>query len=75
LSARLRQDPGYETKSPRTWFDCLNLTAPFKNAHMMDVDAKRRRWPVLRAFTGPGVVAFVFFDAAGTAQDYVLSER
>jgi hypothetical protein len=75
LSARLRQDPGYEMKSPRTWFDYLNLTAPFKNAHMMDVDDKRRRWPVVRAFKAPGVVAFVFFDAAGTAQDYVLSER
>jgi hypothetical protein len=75
LSARLRQDPGYEMKSPRTWFDCLNLTGAFHQAHMMDVSDKRRRWPVLRAFKGPGVVAFVFFDAAGTAQDYVLSER
>ncbi len=44
-------------------------------AHMFEVDAKRRQWPVVRAFRGPAVVAFVFFDAAGTAQDYVLSER
>jgi hypothetical protein len=75
LSNRLRQDPGYEMKTPQTWYDCLNLTAPFHNAHMMDVSDKRRRWPALRAFAGPGVVAFVFFDAAGKAQDYVLSER
>jgi hypothetical protein len=75
LSARLRQDPGYQMKSPRTWGDLHNLTAPFRNAHMPDVEAKARRWGRLRAFTGPGVVAFVYFDAAGAAQDYVLSER
>jgi hypothetical protein len=75
MRARLRQDPGYEMKTPQTWYDCLNLTRPFHNAHMMDVGDKRRRWPALRAFAGPGVVAFVFFDAAGKAQDYVLSER
>jgi hypothetical protein len=75
LAARLRQDPGYEMKTPQNWFDCLNLMGSFHHAHLMDVSDKRRRWPALRAFEGPGVVAFVFFDAAGKAQDYVLSER
>lgn len=75
MAARLRQDPGYEMKTPRDWFDCLNLIGAFHNAHTMDVSDKRRRWPVLRAFKAPGAVAFVFFDSAGNAQDYVLSER
>jgi hypothetical protein len=75
LAARLREDPGYEMKSPLTWGDLSDLTAGFKTTRSPEVVAKRRQWPAVRAFKGPGVVAFVYFDAAGTAQDYVLVER
>jgi len=75
LSARLQQDPGYEMSSPRTWGDLSDLAARFRTTKMPEVMAKRRQWPIVRAFKGPAMVAFVFFDAAGTAQDYVLIEK
>lgn len=75
LAARLQEDPGYEMRSPRTWGDLSDLAAPLRTFKMPEVVAKRRQWPIVRAFKGPAMVAFVFFDAAGTAQDYVLIEK
>ena len=49
-----------------------DLAAQWSPARADEVMAKRRRWPTLRIFGAGEMVYFLYFDAEGRLQDYVL---